>query len=121
MYDTFNVRFIIIFMPIFRNKHIPFRGFQAINLFGFVFVRKDSFPLNETAINHEKIHTRQMLELAFLPFYLFYIFEWIWRSIAHKSFKKGYFSISFEREAYENQENMEYLKKRRFWAFLKYL
>jgi hypothetical protein len=108
-------------MRTIRNKHIPFRGFQAINLFGLVFVRKEHFPLSETSINHEKIHTRQMQELAFLPFYLFYILEWLIKSTQHRNFRQGYLSISFEREAYSNQENFSYLENRKWWNFVNYL
>jgi hypothetical protein len=41
-------------MKIIYNKVIPFKGFKAINLFGFLFARK---PLSESDINHETIHT----------------------------------------------------------------
>ena len=47
-------------MKIIYNKIIPFKGFLAINLFGFLFARK---KLTEVNINHEKIHTEQMKEL----------------------------------------------------------
>lgn len=67
-------------MKIVRNRWIPFKGFWAINLFGVIFVRKDlpeehlSDPLwLETIIRHERIHTRQMVELLVIPFYLLYI------------------------------------------------
>jgi predicted patatin/cPLA2 family phospholipase len=29
--------------------------------------------------------------------------------------------VSFEKEAYANESNLKYLKRRRFFAFLKYL
>ena len=38
-------------MKIVRNGFIPFKGFTAINLFGILFVRDDSF-LDGIAINH---------------------------------------------------------------------
>lgn len=108
-------------MRIIGNKRIPLRGFQAINLFGFVFARRECLPLSAVSINHEKIHTRQMQELAFLPFYVLYILEWLFRSIRLKNFRQAYYAISFEREAYANQGDLAYLKRRRWWAFVKYL
>jgi hypothetical protein len=41
-------------MKIIYNKIIPFVGYKAINLFGFIFARR---KLNSTDINHECIHT----------------------------------------------------------------
>lgn len=63
-------------MKIIYNKIIPFKGFLAINLFGFLFARK---KLTEVDINHEKIHTEQMKELLYIPFYILYILEYIIR------------------------------------------
>ena len=100
------------------NNIIPFKGFLAINLFGVLFVRNNIILTDET-INHERIHTSQIKELLYVFFYLFYFFEWIL-----KLFKYGlnsYYNISFEREAYKNEGNMEYLESRKKFAFLKYL
>ncbi|OJU52984.1 MAG: hypothetical protein BGN96_17615 [Bacteroidales bacterium 45-6] len=108
-------------MHIIGNKRIPFRGFQAINLFGIVFARRECLPLSAVTINHEKIHTQQMRELAFFPFYLLYVAEWMFKSIRRRSFRQGYLSISFEREAYANQEDLSYLEKRKRWGFVKYM
>ena len=52
---------------IIYNKVIPIRGYSAINLFGIIFARR---RLSSFAINHENIHTAQMLELLILPFYI---------------------------------------------------
>ena len=47
-------------MIIVKNNIIPFKGFKAIYMFGFLFTRGD---LTETQLNHEKIHERQAIEL----------------------------------------------------------
>lgn len=107
-------------MPIVRNKVFPFKGFSAVNVFGIIFVRSEAYPLSATDLHHEQIHTRQMQELAFVPFYMLYLVEWIFRSIRHRSFIQGYYNISFEREAYGNQNNIHYLQHRPHWGFLKY-
>jgi hypothetical protein len=36
-------------------------------------------------------------------------------------YTKGYHNISFEREAYTNDHDLNYLKKRRIFAFRRYL
>lgn len=96
-------------MKIIRNNIIPFEGFAAINLFGLLFVRKN-VKISDRMLNHESIHTAQMKELLYVPFYLIYVMEWIVRL-----FMKGnaYRNISFEKEAYKNENNMSYLKNRK--------
>lgn len=42
---------------IIYNNIIPFKGFDAINLFGVIFARKEYGELSDKVINHEKIHT----------------------------------------------------------------
>lgn len=102
-------------MRIIYNRIIPFPGFLAINLFGLLFVRKEfKGEVGDSTINHEAIHTAQMKELGYLPFYLVYLIEWLGRLIC--SPKDAYRGISFEREAYDNQDNPDYLKTRKHWA-----
>jgi len=72
-------------------------------------------------INHEKIHFRQQLELLILPFYIWYFFEFMIRIVQFKDGKKAYRTISFEREAYENEKDLNYLKSRSFWNFCKFI
>ena len=106
-------------MKIIRNNVIPFPGFKAINLCGVLFVRKNAIITEET-INHERIHTAQMKELGYVLFYILYISEYLYNLMSCWSFKKAYRNISFEREAYENQSNMEYLKTRKHYAWIAY-
>lgn len=63
---------------IIRNRLIPFGSFLAINLCGLIFVRR-GHAFTPTDLNHERIHTRQQLELLFLPFFLLYLLEWLFR------------------------------------------
>lgn len=108
-------------MKIFYTKHFPSKGYAAINLFGLIFARKESSPLSERTIRHEATHTAQMKELFYLVFYLWYGIEWIIRLIQYRNTDKAYRNISFEREAYANECYYPYLKRRKRYAFLKYL
>lgn len=99
-------------MKIIRNRVIPFKGFNAINLFGVLFARKDA-RIDNTVINHEKIHTAQMKELGYVFFYLLYILEWIVRLFLPGN---AYRQISFEKEAYDNEHNPDYLCSRPHFA-----
>ena len=102
-------------MKVIYNKVIPFKGFKAINLFGFLFARK---LLLEIDINHETIHTEQMKELLYIGFYIIYFLEWLWRFLFTKDrfTHNAYRNISFEKEAYEHQHDLDYLKNRKSYA-----
>ena len=101
-------------MKIIYNNILPFKGFKCVNLFGILFARKGA-NITQITVNHESIHSQQMKELVYLPFYIWYIIEWLIRL-----FLKGnaYRTISFEREAYLNERNADYLSKRKHFAFL---
>ena len=103
-------------MKIFRSKRIPFKGFAAINLFGFIVVRRGIFA-SETLINHERIHTAQMRELGFIFFYLLYGLEWLIR-LPMKG--NAYRNITFEQEAYDHQNEPSYLEVRKHYAPYRY-
>jgi hypothetical protein len=95
---------------------VPFLWVSGLAFFPFVFTKYKK-P-NQVFINHEKIHLRQQLELGLLFFYLWYLVEYLFYFVEHKNHKKAYYQIRFEREAYQNECNMAYLKERKFWAFL---
>lgn len=105
---------------IVTNYLIP-KGFRGLTIFPFVFLRNQCDVSNPILINHEKIHVRQQKELLILPFFIWYIFEYfIWLMIL-KDRKLAYKNISFEKEAYDNENNPNYLAERKFFIFLKYL
>ena len=106
-------------MKVIINKFLPIgRRYYAINICGMVFAKG---PCDEVMLNHEAIHTAQMKELLILGFYLLYVWEWLYKSLRLLSFYRGYLNISFEREAYENAGNPNYLSSRRPYAFGRYL
>jgi hypothetical protein len=102
-------------------KYLTPKGFRGLTFYPFVFLTDKEDKLNDVFVNHEKIHIRQQLELLVLFFYFFYLLEYLFRLIQYKDRKKAYFNISFEREAYSNEKDLNYLKKRSFWKFLKYV
>lgn len=101
-------------MKIVYNNIIPFKGFRAINLFGIVFVRGKR-PLSKYIINHEQIHTYQMKYMLYIFFYLWYFIEWLIKLLLCFNFDKAYRNISFEKEAYDNQRNLNYKPKPYSW------
>lgn len=89
-------------------------GFYAINLFGFIFTCRE---LTQEEINHERIHTAQAKELLFLPFYIWYVLEWIWLLLKFKNAMKAYYGIRFEKEAYRHQYDLNYLDRRKHYHY----
>lgn len=109
-------------MKIIYNDIIPFKGFKCLNFFGLLFVRNDTSPLNSVDISHEAIHTKQMMEMLYIFFYIWYGIEYLIRYFQYPTAHQAYRNISFEREAYYNQWNENYIKERKHFVWLtKYL
>ena len=103
------------------TKYLVPKGYRGLTAFPFVFVRHRVDEKNLVFINHEKIHLRQQLELLVLPFFIWYFLEYLFRLVQYKNANLAYRNISFEREAYANELNLDYLKNRSFLRFLKHL
>ncbi|MCO5248056.1 MAG: hypothetical protein M9887_03790 [Chitinophagales bacterium] len=93
----------------------------SITIFPFIFIRNEQLRANTILINHEKIHIRQQIEMLILLFYLWYVIEFLMKWIIYKSSFTAYQNISFEKEAYQNERNFNYIHTKKFWSFLKYL
>ncbi|HEY1195624.1 hypothetical protein [Flavobacterium sp.] len=102
-------------------KYLIPKGYRGMALFPFVLVKYDFDKTNGTFVNHEKIHLRQQLELLILPFFIWYVLEFLIRLIQYKNKDLAYRNISFEREAYTKETDLNYLKKRSLFQFLHYL
>ncbi len=108
-------------MPVVVNKYLIGRHFVGIALWPFIVVKDPGLKKDEVFINHEKIHLKQQLELLVIPFYFIYLTEYLIRLIQYGNSREAYRNISFEREAYEMETELSYLKDRKFWSFIKYL
>ncbi|MDI1316569.1 hypothetical protein [Flavobacterium sp.] len=108
-------------MFVIVSRYLIPKGFRGITLFPFIVVSEPDLKQNRILINHERIHIRQQLEMLILPFFIWYGVEFLARFIICKNKDKAYHSISFEREAYENEKDLNYLKQRSYWKFLNYL
>ncbi|MDO4320197.1 MAG: hypothetical protein Q4C34_06425 [Bacteroidales bacterium] len=104
-------------MLVIRNRLLPIgRRYGAINICGVLFAKRD-MQLTHEVINHERIHTRQMIELLIVPFYIIYIIEWLVRVCINRGDTyRSYLQTSFEREAYRHGDDLDYLKHRRLYA-----
>ena len=113
--------FIFVSMIIVCQKPLKKLKINGIALFPFIFIRKPEDKENNVLINHEKIHLRQQLEMLIIFFYIFYVIEYYYWFFKLKDSYLAYRKISFEKEAYTNEQNLNYIKKRKFCSFRKYL
>lgn len=109
-------------MKVIYNRFIPFGNYHGLNLFGTIFVQKRWGRMEPYELNHEFIHTCQQWEMTYVLFYLWYVTEFIVRLVQYRfQIEQAYYSISFEREAYANEHNKDYLSHRRPMAWMHYL
>ncbi|GAB4340773.1 MAG: hypothetical protein OHK0038_20300 [Flammeovirgaceae bacterium] len=110
--------FLIVLPKFLRKKWI---FWNAIALFPFVILKYDYLKYDKILMNHEKIHLRQQIELLVLPFYILYIAHFFFNYLNFNNFYDSYKNIFFEKEAYSNDSNLNYLKNRKLWAAFQYL
>lgn len=103
---------------------LPFifiKNYVGVTLWPFIVLREDSLKEDRTLINHERIHLRQQLELFIIPFYILYLLEWCVRYCMCRNAYQAYQNLSFEREAYLHESDLNYLNSRNPYSFIKYL
>lgn len=104
-------------VPVWLSKIAP------INVYAFSFAIwvwcRD--VMSEKTKRHETIHYRQQLELMF-------VFQWILYGLFHvigliryRDGKKAYYENPFEREAYSNDKDVNYLAERKHFAWVDYI
>ena len=108
-------------MIVVVNKYLLAKGFKAISLWPFVILKHKGLAKDPVFMNHERIHLIQQIEMLILPFYLWYSLEFLLRLIQFKNAGMAYKNISFEREAYANESDLNYSRKRHLWNFTDYL
>ncbi len=96
------------------------KSFSAISIYPFIFLKNHHCKGDHVLINHERIHLRQQIELLWLFFFILYISEYFIKLIYYRNSYEAYKNLSFEKEAYANENNLDYLKNRKFFSFLKY-
>lgn len=116
------------------SKIIPPSGFYAITIFNKLYRREKykNKPISEVVYNHESIHLQQELDFVFgceklyilggCIFYILYFIEWLIKAILSLftlGKTKAYRSISFEIESYANQKDLDYLKTRKRFNWIK--
>lgn len=102
--------------PVLIIKELPANGMA---IFPFILIKRKTDKKNEALLNHEKIHLRQQLELLILPFYIIYLANYFVNLLIYKKHHLAYMKIVFEQEAYENEDNLNYLKSKNWFGWIK--
>lgn len=109
----------ILVSPAFIKWFTP-KNMGGITFFPFIILKEERLKTDKTFLHHEYIHLHQQAELFVLLFLLLYAGEFLIRWLQYRNAYEAYRNISFEREAYDNEANYDYLKTRKWLAFTKY-
>src|SRR5688572_19334350 len=97
-----------------------FGQYDGFSFFIFIFYWKHCRE-RRTLILHEMIHFYQQVELLFIAHWLLYVTFYVFARIRGKSHDHAYRANPFEKEAYDKECDLHYLKNRKIFAWLKYL
>ncbi len=100
---------------------VPSLRANGMALFPFILVKLEKSRSDKLMIRHEIIHLRQQLEMLVIPFYFFYLLNYLYNRTIYSDHYEAYMNIVFEREAYANDAFPDYLKHRKLFSWRKYL
>jgi len=68
--------------------------------------------------NHEAIHWQQYIDCGIIGFIILYYLFYAVNLLRYKDGQTAYYMIPFEKEAYDNDENLNYLDNRKRFSWL---
>lgn len=102
----------------------PLSRYVGITLFNIILLDKsyyEKFPhLKQRTIRHEYIHYEQYKELYIVGFLYIYLFDFLAGLIKYNNGSVAYRRIRLEQEAHANEKDVNYLLKRKKFAWKKY-
>lgn len=108
-------------MLVLVNHFLLRKKFTGMAVWPFIIVRNKQLKQDAVFLNHERIHLRQQVEMLVILFFIWYFLEFLVRLVQFRDRHLAYINISFEKEAYANEKDLDYLEKRSFWRFLRYV
>ncbi len=98
------------------------KNYVGITLYPFIILDAKVKCTNKEKyiINHERIHFAQQKEMLVFLFYIVYLVNYLTNFVRYKKHRKAYRNIVFEREAYSNERNLNYLERRKKFAWTGY-
>jgi len=112
--------------PIFiENSRVPvllsYVSPININAISFGLCVWSRSTMDERVRRHETIHFQQQIELLFVFQWLLYVIFWLINVVKYRDGAVAYYENPFEREAYANDEDKNYLINRPFWGWQEYI
>jgi hypothetical protein len=104
-------------LPVWLSKIAPIDVY-AFSFAVFVVCRGE---MSQKTKNHETIHYYQQREMLFVFQWLLYGFFYLAGLIRYGDGAKAYRENPFEREAYDNDQNLDYLKTRKHYSWIPYI
>jgi hypothetical protein len=101
--------------PLFFKLLIHNR-YHAFAFYPFIILKTAELKEDLVLVQHEQIHLKQQKELLLIPFYVVYFMEFAFHSIRLRNWHKAYKSISFEKEAFSHENELDYLNNRPMFA-----
>jgi hypothetical protein len=101
-------------IPIVLSKISPIE-IEAITLGPFILCRGE---ISDRLKNHESIHWEQYKECLIIGFLFLYAMSYIINIFKGQGKAEAYSNIWFEKEAYDNEENLNYLKNRKRYNWI---
>lgn len=94
---------------------------QAMAVYPFIVFKEERLKADGIIVRHELIHFRQQLELLVIPFYVLYLLFYLVNLLVYRNHHLAYLNICFEREAYANDADVQYLENRKAYRWVRYL
>lgn len=118
---------------------------HTITIGPFVFSKLSKDEIDQSVSNHETCHSAQWIEMACvtgiivlmlqlifgisagwylsagLTFYAWYGIEYVVRLAMTRNLNKAYAAVSFEQEAYKNQNDCNYIENRPLFSWIKFI
>jgi len=117
-------------IPVFLSKFSPI-DIWAITIWPFIICRG---TMDENTINHESIHIKQYNDMFVIGFLPIYLWDYLHGRIKYRNDisgisphgrpyasvgDKAYYRTRAEQEAYSNDNDLEYLSKRKRYEWLR--
>lgn len=104
-------------LPVHLSKIVPI----DVYAFSFAIWVVCRGEMSEKTKNHETIHYKQQLEMLFVFQWIMYGLFHLWGLIKYRNGQEAYYENPFEREAYDNDQDLDYLKERKHYSWVKYI
>lgn len=104
-------------VPVWLSKLAPIK-IWAISVGLWVWCRGE---MSDRTKRHETTHFQQQLELLFVGQWLLYGLFWLIGLVVYRDGEMAYRENPFEREAYGNDEDPDYLARRKRYSWIRYL